>query len=156
VCFDDDDEIDRAVKISQPLHALTEIMNNCNGLVYIQKERDEIGIWNPFIIKYKKLPIEPIQIPFGFIRHTHPKLAFGYDPVNDDYEVVRVVKFYKNQRISVFEVKVYNMRVHYWRRVEDEWPYKNSCINNYTRPGTSFNGAMHWLVTTVTAKVSRP
>jgi hypothetical protein len=88
-------------------------MNNCNGLVCIQKERDEIVIWNQFIIKYKKLPIEPIQIPFSFIGHTHLKLAFAYDLNNDDYEVVRVMKFYKNRRISVFEVKVYNLRVHY-------------------------------------------
>jgi F-box interacting protein len=120
VCFDDDSEIDEAVEIPQPLHGLIEIMNNCNGLVCIRKEGEEIVIWNPFIKKYKKLPIEPIQIPSDFIRHAHPNLALGYDPINDDYKVVRVVKFYKNWRISTFEVKVYSLRVHYWRRVEDE------------------------------------
>jgi F-box interacting protein len=72
-------------------------VNNCNGLVFIRKERENIVIWNPFIRKYKKLPIMHIQIPSGFIEHAHPKLAFRYDPVNDDYKVVRVVKFYKNR-----------------------------------------------------------
>jgi hypothetical protein len=81
VCFDDDSEIDGAVEIPQPLHGLTEIMNNCNGLVCIRKEREEIIIWNPFIKKYKKLHIKPIQIPYGFIGHAHPNLALGYDLV---------------------------------------------------------------------------
>jgi hypothetical protein len=55
-----------------------------------------IVIWNPFIRKYKKLSIEPIQISSGFIGHAHPKLVFEYDPVNEDYKVVRIVKFNKN------------------------------------------------------------
>jgi F-box interacting protein len=147
VRFDDDDEIDRAIKISQPLHGLTEIVNNCNGLVCIRKGRKEIVICNPFIRKYKKLLIQPIQILSSFIGHAYPKLAFGYDPVNDDYRVVRVVKFYKNRRISAFEVKVYNLRAHSWRRVEDKWPYKNLCINISTRPwvvsSASLNGVVH-------------
>jgi hypothetical protein len=56
-----------------------------------------------------------------FVGHSHPKLAFGYDPVSDDYKVVRVVKFYKNQKISAFdsfEVNVYSLRAHSWRRAQ--------------------------------------
>ena len=141
-------------------------VNNCNGLVCIWKEeREEIVIWNLFIIKYKKLPIALIQIPsrLHFIEHSHPKLAFGYDPVNDDYKVVRVVKFYKNRKISVFDkfkVKVYSLRAHSRKRVKDEWPLKNSTINIYRRPkvmsSASLNGVVHWLVTTGTAGVSHP
>jgi hypothetical protein len=60
---------------------------------------------------------------------------------------VKVVKFYKNRRISAFEVKVYSLRAHSWRRVEDEWPYKNLCINISTRSGVmssaSLNGVVH-------------
>jgi hypothetical protein len=76
---------------------------------------------------------------------------------------VRVVKFYKNRKISAFdrfEVKVYNLRAHSWRRVEDKCPLKNLTINISRRPRVvslvSLNGAVHWLVTTGIVGLSLP
>ncbi|GLT73196.1 hypothetical protein SLA2020_450700 [Shorea laevis] len=159
VRFNEDGQFDRPVKIPQPLRDLTHIVGYCNGLVCIQKGgglafipngKEEIVIWNPWIRKYKKLPIEPIQSPYGFSEYRMPQLALGHDPVNDDYKVLRVVQFHKGYSYpSAFEVKAYSLRAHSWRRVEDEWPYKESLIS--TNSGAaSFNGALHWLVIPVT------
>jgi hypothetical protein len=48
-------------------------------------------------------------------------LGFGYDHVNNYYKVLRIVDFWD---LEYFEVKVYSMKAHSWRRVEDRWPCK--------------------------------
>jgi hypothetical protein len=88
VRFNDDNQFDRALKIRQPLSDLnqyTQMLPYCNGLVCIHNTRNEIGIWNPLIRRYKELPIEPIEKPYGF--HDcdgYALLAFGHNPINVD------------------------------------------------------------------------
>jgi F-box interacting protein len=104
------------------------------------------------IRKYKKLPTEPIQSPSGFSEYQVPQLAFGHDPVNDDYKVLRVVQFFKSGEFpSAFEMKAYSLKADSWRRVEGKWPYKESYIptNLESLSSASLNGVVHWLVTSV-------
>ncbi|XP_059440072.1 F-box protein CPR1-like [Corylus avellana] len=148
VRFNDDDRFEEAlVNIHQPLLNAghnTQIANYCNGLVCIHDYGRGIVIWNPLIRRYKTLPFEPV----GFTDCTSmlPNVAFGHDPVNDDYKVMRVVEF--NTEIdakSAIEVKVYSLRAHSWKTVEEEWPKEYSSANPYSS-SMSLNGAFHWLV----------
>jgi hypothetical protein len=47
----------------------------------------EFVIWNLLIKKHKKLPIEPVDDTHKLRLHV---AAFEYDPVNDDYKVLRI------------------------------------------------------------------
>ncbi|XP_062149471.1 F-box protein CPR1-like [Alnus glutinosa] len=154
VRFHDDGRFDRAVRIYQPLRhrrAKGTIVNACNGLVCLYNLESEIAIWNPLIRKYRKLPFDPIRIPSGFEKQGSysawnspamwSELAFGHDPFIDDYKVVKVSELCKG-REQVFEVKVYSLRAHSWRRVNDKWPKKGSAIAS--KPAF-LNGALHWL-----------
>ncbi|XP_059441694.1 F-box protein CPR1-like [Corylus avellana] len=159
----DDGRFGRVVKIHPPLHdpdRFAQISGCCNGLVFIHDLDAEIVIWNPSIKKYKKLPYEPSRPPSGFYKYSLPHLAFGHDPVNDDYKVLRVEEFLKLNPLSrAFEVNIYSLRAHSWRRVEDEWPYQESYISRceMALSSKSLNGALHWLVTPLTegARLSR-
>jgi F-box interacting protein len=153
VPLNDDDQFGRALKIRQPLGDLkrsAQILTCCNGLVCIHNTRseNEIGIWNPLIRRYKKLPIEPIDKPFVFYGKGFPFFAFGHDPINDDYKVMRIVMFFRQIRGSiqrVCELKIYSLRAHSWKRVEKEWPLE--LITRSTPRSVSLNGAFYWLVT---------
>ncbi|XP_065625015.1 F-box protein CPR1 [Quercus suber] len=90
---------------------------------------EEILIWNPLIRKYRKLPNEPIEESSGFSGNMYSSLAFGHDPHNNDYKVLRVM----TDDVK-FEVKVYSLRSQSWKKIEERWNAK------------SLNGAVHWLV----------
>ena len=67
---------------------------------------------------------------------------------------MRVEEFFRliNWVPSTFEVKIYSLRAHSWRRVDDECPYKESYISKSKENliPASLNGALHWLVTPLT------
>ncbi|KAK6784298.1 hypothetical protein RDI58_017753 [Solanum bulbocastanum] len=67
----------------------TNILGSCNGLLLISNTVDEIALWNPSTRKYKKLPF------LGIARNDEVRVnfGFGYDVINDDYKVVRIVQF---------------------------------------------------------------
>jgi F-box interacting protein len=106
-------------------------------------------IWNPSIRKHKKVPFEPVddKLDKQVVRFN---LAFGYDPVNNDYKVLRIVIFdLESKTKSLEEVKVYSLKAHSWRRVKDQLPSKEPFI--ISSPQSVFtNGAFHWLVKSIT------
>jgi F-box interacting protein len=144
------------VKIIPPFnrsenHKFTSILGCCNGLVFIHKTRFEMVIWNPSIKKHKKIPFEPLDD-----NHKHYLLdlddiysddgfnfGFGYDPVNKDFKVLRIVEFRKSSTPIAVEVKIYSLKANSWKRVEDQWPFKEP-FNNLHHPAFT-NGALHWL-----------
>ena len=72
------------------------------------------------------------------------EIAFGYDLCNDDYKVLRVIAFYnRGQPLKEFEVKVYSLRLHSWRKIEDQWP-KKECTISFN--SVLLNGVLHWLI----------
>ncbi|KAH7836720.1 hypothetical protein Vadar_004760 [Vaccinium darrowii] len=68
----------------------------------------------------------------------------GYDPVSDDYKVVRFIQFYGQDVWDSFdsEVKVYSMKSHSWRRIQD-FPYYLRYKRSY---GELVGSALHWVV----------
>jgi F-box interacting protein len=167
------EELGKFVKIYSPFYAqenlndclVSSMIGCCNGLVCIRKYdycNPEILIWNPSIHKYKKLPFEHKQL-IADARYNPLQLniAFGYDSVNNDYKVLRIVFLevikwldewddqVQRHRKSVepFEITVYSLKSHSWRKVEDQWPYEDE---SFIRSGPAFsNGAFYWLVTSV-------
>ena len=99
----------------------TDILSCCNGLACIYNQwGEEIAIWNPLIRKYRKLPSEPIEKPSGFSNSWPISLAFGYDKHNDDYKVLRVVRFFNMDKPGKeFEVKVCSLWLQCWKKIED-------------------------------------
>ena len=142
VDFPKDNQFSKAVEIYQPLHDPLynwNILDHCHGLVCLEKDDEEVLIWNPLIRKYRKLPIEPIEEPSGFLGETYSVLAFGHDPYNNDYKVLRLIHFDTGDKVE-FVVKVYSLRSQSWKKIEEQWP-NNKQI--YTRKSTSLNGAIH-------------
>ena len=96
------------------------------------------------IRKYRILPTEPISKLSGFKYSKYSEIAFGYDLCNDDYKVLRVIAFYnRGQPLKEFKVKVYSLRSHSWRKIEDQWPKKECTISSNS---VWLNGALHWLI----------
>ena len=91
------------------------------------------------IRKYKKLPSEPRD----YSGSGRPNFAFGHDPHNDDYKVVRIVEFSKEDTpLLDFEVKVHGIRSRCWKKIKEELPMKECSICSSS---ASLNGAIHWL-----------
>jgi F-box interacting protein len=150
----------RPVKIFPPFYnpdRFSEIVGCCDGLVCTRTYDDETVIWNPSVRKYKKLPSLltvrapglPPNFEYGF------NFAFGCDPVNDDYKVLRIVEYFESsdeEFAGAFEVKVYSLKAHCWTSAQDKWPYSESRISS---AGPVFvNGALHWLVKTATRGIA--
>jgi F-box interacting protein len=165
VNFSNEYRFDEAVKIFTPFYRreklkysqVMAVIGCCNGLVCIRRGIFEIVIWNPSIKKYKKLRFEPVDDEHKLQPHLLEdegfNFAFGYDPVNNDYKVLRIVEFLRCHKIykdppTAVEVKVYSLKAHSWTRVEDEWPHNDSLISS---PRSAFtNGAFHWLTESAT------
>ncbi|KAM4111490.1 hypothetical protein ACJW30_05G071500 [Castanea mollissima] len=152
VLFRHDNEncLPRAMEIYPPLQGRpkreTTIVDYCNGLVCLHNNVKEIALWNPLIRKYKKLPSEPVQRPSGFEDSLwSTEYAFGHDPHNNDYKVVRIAQFCEGHRpllIIGIEVKIYSLILQAWKKVEEPGPNKLPWISS--SPAVSTNGAAHW------------
>jgi F-box interacting protein len=160
VNFSNEDQFGTAVKIKRPQYNLqsSDIENSCNGLVCIISFHNKVAkivIWNPLIRKYKKLPSKPLE---EFTANGH--YAFGYDQVNNDYKVFRLVNFKPQvwrERLRdgrrIYSLEIYSMREHSWRMVEEEWPIE---VPYKILTGVSFsNGAFHWVVASGETKLKK-
>ena len=153
VLFRHDNEncLPKAMEIYPPLQGRPErettIVDYCNGLVCLHNCVKEIALWNPLIRKYKKLPSEPVQRPSGFEDSLWSTVyAFGHDPHNDDYKVVRIAQFCEGDRpllIIGIEVKIYSLKLQAWKKVAEQGPNMLPWISS--SPAVSTNGAAHWL-----------
>ncbi|XP_059441998.1 F-box/kelch-repeat protein At3g06240-like [Corylus avellana] len=139
---------DQPVKVLPPIYcpeylfSLCGIIGSCNGLVCFRTyDKQLIVIWNPSIRKYKKLPFEPVKFEY-----PTENFAFGYDSVNNDYKVLKIMEFGR----MFFEVHVYSLKAHSWRLVEDKWPFKGLRI--CSKP-IYFNGTLLWLVKNWTDRI---
>ncbi|XP_059428467.1 F-box/kelch-repeat protein At3g06240-like [Corylus avellana] len=154
----EDESMSEPLKIIPPFfrpHNL--VIGCCNSLVCILNYDDmfstydgfDIVIWNPSIKKYKRLPFEHIEPAIEPNPQIEQSLAFGYDPVNNDYKVLMIV-FVTNEGYGrkPLETMVYSMKAHSWRRAEDQWPCKDS--NIWSGPAFS-NPAFHWLIKSTTS-----
>ncbi|XWS23752.1 hypothetical protein CRYUN_Cryun28dG0042200 [Craigia yunnanensis] len=129
----------------------TQVVGSCNGLLCLIKEDQiyrTIMLWNISTGDYKVLPDQPVELPRAW--STVQQLTFygfGYDLINDDYKLVRIVQEIDSSRIPplISEVKVYSLKTNTWRRPSEEIPnyyFHNNC---WRTAGTFFYGTLHWL-----------
>lgn len=142
------DLLDNLWQLDHPLmcynHSI-RVLGSCNGLLCICNVVDDIALWNPSIRKYHVLPFLPMELKRypGTCSCRVCVFGLGYDPINDDYKVVRIAQFGGvNGKSFESEVKVYSLRRNSWRRIGD-MPY---CILYPGVNGVFVCGALHWLV----------
>ncbi|KAH7858726.1 hypothetical protein Vadar_027213 [Vaccinium darrowii] len=121
----------------------TKFWGYCDGLVCLGIGEENAAIWNSATRKCRKLPIAPIEFPENCQDEPIISFAIGYDSITDDYKVVRMVEFgfFKYD----VEVRVYSMRLNFWRRVQDipcefgiwQWP-----MGGLSAVGC---GVLHWI-----------
>ncbi|WOG85439.1 hypothetical protein DCAR_0104628 [Daucus carota subsp. sativus] len=118
-----------AVGIKDPLMSLihgAEVLGAANGLCCVAKsEMSNILLFNPMTRKGREILVVPAPI-----------CGFGYDPVNDDYKVVKIAEG-KTQ----FFVFVYSLKTNSWKRVLNV-PSKVSFLSKW---GVFAGGALYWL-----------
>ncbi|MBA0708446.1 hypothetical protein Golax_023566, partial [Gossypium laxum] len=132
--------------INPPLtNSPIKILGSCNGLLALIDDKDRIFLWNPSTRKSQVLPSTEIVFssPSGYIaRSTY--YGFGYDPISDDYKLVRMIQSYGLHDENVHsEAKIYSLRSNRWRRIKDFCFYLN-----FSREfGILANNALHyWMV----------
>ncbi|MBA0645002.1 hypothetical protein Goklo_013159, partial [Gossypium klotzschianum] len=99
-----------------------QILGSCNGLLAVEERDGRILLWNPSTRHYQVLPnsteIEFSPPPIFYYHSTYS--GFGYDPVSDDYKLVRIVQLLgRNEEYFHSEAKVYSLRSNSWRWIKD-------------------------------------
>ncbi|GMI74199.1 CONSTITUTIVE EXPRESSER OF PR GENES 1, CONSTITUTIVE EXPRESSER OF PR GENES 30 [Hibiscus trionum] len=120
-----------------------DILGSCNGLLGLVSRKNEISLWNPSTRRSQMLPT-------ARIRFSPPRLSFrvifygfGYDPISDDYKLLRLVQF-NGRKGEAFasEVKVYSLKTNSWRRIKESPFYLIAMRGVY---GALANNALHWV-----------
>lgn len=135
-CKATDDAEPMVVKLDSPFtensRNWVEIFGSCNGLVCIAPDEDTLYLFNPAIGDSKRIPNPPAEFPVGPYNGI-TVYGFGYDSINDDYKVVKLV--------AGENVCLYSLRTNSWSWIGIS-PYE--C--NVYEPGMHLNGAIHWVV----------
>ncbi|XP_047339481.1 F-box protein CPR1-like [Impatiens glandulifera] len=120
------------------------LWGSCDGLLCMSNPNGDVILWNPSTRKSIKLPYTPTEIAsekkvFGNTRRERV-YQLGYDNINGDYKVVRLVVLYGSD-FQDFEVKVYSLKSNSWHKSEN-------CLHcpDFNRTGNSIaGGAVHWI-----------
>ncbi|KAL7088552.1 hypothetical protein ACP275_13G134000 [Erythranthe tilingii] len=139
------DSLDKAHVVKPPFYYKTVdcISNSCNGIVLVIS--DPPVLWNPISRDYKVLPQCSAEYPTVDEYYTKTTCGFGYDSINDDYKIVRVVE-YRSKISHVWmnsKTMIYGLKSNSWREIED-FPYPLPFLKGHWRAFVS--GAMHTLV----------
>ncbi|XP_047339526.1 F-box protein CPR1-like [Impatiens glandulifera] len=107
---------------------------------------DYVFLWNPSTRKSIQLPYASIEIANQFERkfnvNVNCEYRIGYDSINDDYKVLRIVILIStNSGILDYEVKVYSLKLNSWHRLE-KFPH---CPNWEDLDYPIVGGAFHFM-----------
>ncbi|KAK8615162.1 hypothetical protein V6N13_068943 [Hibiscus sabdariffa] len=136
------------------------VLGSCNGLLallerkdaplelfkrFLCKRTEEFYLWNPSTRKSQMLPASELGLTPHFFSAPHVFHGFGYDPISDDYKLVRIVQcFCLVPDLSESDVMVYSLKTKNWSRKED-FPF----YVKYTRTNAVLaNNALHWEAST--------
>ncbi|KAM7497898.1 hypothetical protein LguiA_022312 [Lonicera macranthoides] len=146
----DDETFDKCEKLNFTLRSRNRYFNvigTCNGLVCLSDDAggyyDIMILWNPSIRKSVDLPYPNVRFQsHGPFQHT---LGFGFNPVTNDYNVVRVVYLQKDGpgwgHKFPPEVELYELSTGSWRNVSaGDFSY---VIQEQT-PQVVLNSIVHW------------
>ncbi|TYI12895.1 hypothetical protein ES332_A08G020700v1 [Gossypium tomentosum] len=121
-----------------------KILGSCNGLLALIDDKDRIFLWNPSTRKSQVLPSTEIDFSSTSISSAPSTYyGFGYEPISDDYKLVRMVQSHgNNDEYFHSEAKVYSLRSNCWRRIKDVCFY----LKFNREFGFLANNALHWMV----------
>ncbi|KAH9771369.1 F-box protein CPR1 [Citrus sinensis] len=134
------DSLNLGVELDHPFKnckGRTPIIDSCNGLIAFKNDENGIALWNPSTEEHLILPKF-----WGDLKDFMVVDGFGYDAVNDDYKVVRLVQLVIGN-VGYTEIAVYSLRTNSWRRIRVDFPYY--ILHGWD--GTFADGHVHWLVT---------
>ncbi|KAI8551341.1 hypothetical protein RHMOL_Rhmol06G0178400 [Rhododendron molle] len=124
------------------------VVGSCNGVICLSDDQgygymDDMFLWNPSIRKFFAIPGYNVTFQsHGSFMHC---VGFGYDPVTDDFKVVRVVHTGVDCDRIPPEVEIYSLKTGRWRYISDKaLPVK--ITERYRQ--AYFNGAAHWMAFT--------
>ncbi|XP_050231506.1 F-box protein CPR1-like [Mercurialis annua] len=116
------------------------IFGSCNGLVALYHPQRGMFLWNLSTKRHRKLP--------DFWGRSQEILSscyildgFGYDPVSDDYKLVRIRAIDRKRRKGSIAL-VYSVKHNSSRRIEDF----NYNVSRYRNCGTLVGSCLHWIV----------
>nr|BAJ24855.1 S-locus linked F-box protein type-2 [Petunia x hybrida] len=122
-----------------------ELIGPCHGLIALA-DSFIIIILNPSTRKYVVLPPSPFECPKGYHRSVEG-IGFGYDPIVNDYKVVRLSDVYWDPPTDYFgprepKVDIYDLGIDSWRELDLEFPtiYYLPCSEMY------YKEAIHWFI----------
>ncbi|KAI8551345.1 hypothetical protein RHMOL_Rhmol06G0178800 [Rhododendron molle] len=124
------------------------VVGSCNGVICLSDDQeygymDDMFLWNPSIRKFFAIP--RYNVTFQSHCPFMHCVGFGYDPVTDDFKVVRVVHTGGDCDRILPEVEIYSLKTGRWRYISDKaLPVK---IRERYRQAY-FNGAAHWMAFT--------
>ncbi|KAE9444554.1 hypothetical protein C3L33_23548, partial [Rhododendron williamsianum] len=113
------------------------IVGSVNGVICLSDNlgyKDDIFLWNPSIRKFVSLP------KYNATFYSHGALGFGFDPVTNDFKVVRVVHPDRNNIPPL--VELYTHKTGCWRYISDRalpMMVTERCRQAYV------NGAANWM-----------
>ena len=126
------------------------IVGYCNGLICgIVCYGRTIYLWNPSIGKCKTLT--GTSLPVKAADTFKSALGFAYHSESDDYKIVRIVGWLKQ---NVIEAEVYTLSTDMWRRAEvsleslRRFGADNSIFTRLGGQPQFVNGALHWSIGT--------
>ncbi|KAK9283824.1 hypothetical protein L1049_012078 [Liquidambar formosana] len=129
-----------------------KLVGSCNGVVCLSvlfffgqlsmhplsNPHTNIYLWNPSIMECRTLP---------FASHDYKKfrlvyIAFGFDALNEDYKVVKIVYIYD---VEAYEVEVYSLKRDSWKKIGNG-SASLQCQYMYYSNQVVVNGSPHWIV----------
>ncbi|MCD7455566.1 hypothetical protein HAX54_028687 [Datura stramonium] len=109
-----------------------------SGLLYVSKMKNHFYQWNPSTRKSVKLPV-PIFTSKRLDTFDYT-LGFGFDPVTNDYKVVRVVHIHDQPMPP--HVELYNLSSGVWKDISQ---VHLRYFFFHSTPQVYLNGASHWI-----------
>ena len=120
-------------------------------LCFSDLDQQFIALWNPATKELENVPPSPAEsLPFNIVWfHLH---GYGYDPVNDDYKIIRRVcvnqyKPHDNVDWTYLPTiphpfwEIYSLRRNYWKRLDLDMPISIG-------RKVYLNGVCHWWTNT--------
>uniref|UniRef100_A0A6N2K1P3 F-box domain-containing protein n=1 Tax=Salix viminalis TaxID=40686 RepID=A0A6N2K1P3_SALVM len=164
----DFDTLSAAVEVKHhPLYAAggTEVIGSVNGLVFLRHSERNLAVYNLSTREWKKCFVVEIKPPRRDWIAGYVYYGFGYDSVGDDYKVVRMAQFIREDDDGVggdgdgvggldceYDVKVYSLKNDKWKKIED-LPIRLRLLSKqffhvlHRRGYGVFAGhALHWIV----------
>ncbi|KAL4341281.1 hypothetical protein GQ457_08G004090 [Hibiscus cannabinus] len=125
-------------KIPRPfptrISLLSRIFGSCNGLLAVHYDNfdpkdPKVALWNPSMRQFRYIP----NLKGGFDILSYDLIGFGYNAIEDDYEVVKIKRE---------AVMIYSLKKNSWTQTTD-YPYGEPCRD--CSSGAYMDGKLHWI-----------